>query len=109
MPPAVKSCFVALAAGMLLAIPAGATEVERPATLAPSKIPGIRAAGPNYSILSPVRSDGFLRIYSVRSSYGDFTVVSDAMMQRRIRELAAIIELDKLTESDSFNKALGSA
>ena len=73
------------------------------------RIPGIRAAGPNYNILSPVRSDGFLRIYTVRSPYGDFTVVSDAMMQRRTRELAAIIELDKLTESDSFNKALGEA
>ena len=109
MRPAVKLCFVALAAGNFLSVPAGAAEVERPATFAPDKIPGIRAAGPNYNILSPVRSDGFLRIYTVRSPYGDFTVVSDAMMQRRTRELAAIIELDKLTESDSFNKALGEA
>ncbi len=109
MAPAVKSCFVALAAAICLAAPAGAAEVERPATFAPNKIPGIRASGPNYNILSPVRSDGFLRVYTVRSNYGDFTVVSDAMMQRRIRELNAILELDKLTESDSFNRALGEA
>ena len=86
-----------------------AAEIERPASFNPAKIPGIRASGPNYNIVNPVRSDGFLRIYTVRSPYGDFTVVSDAMMQRRIRELNAILELDKLTEFDSFNKALGEA
>lgn len=72
----------------------------------PNRIPGIKAKGPNYSIVNPVRSDGFLRIYNVRSPYGDFGVTSDAMMQVRQRELAAIIELDKLNTSDAFNKAL---
>jgi hypothetical protein len=72
----------------------------------PSRIPGIKASGPNYSIVNPVRSDGFLRIYSVRSPYGDFGVTSDAMMQVRQRELAAILELDKVNTSDAFNKAL---
>ena len=109
MAPAVKSCFVALAAAICLAAPAGAAEVERPATFAPNMMSGIRASSPNCNILSQVRSDGFLRVYTVRSNYGDFTVVSDAMMQRRIRELNAILELDKLTESDSFNRALGEA
>ncbi len=86
-----------------------AAEIERPASFTPGKIPGIKASGPNYSILSPVRSDGFLRIYNVRAPYGDFTVVSDAMMQMRTRELAAVAELDKLTESAEFNNALGQA
>jgi hypothetical protein len=86
-----------------------AAEIERPASFSPGKIPGIRASGPNYTIASPVRSDGFLRVYNVRSPYGDFTVVSDAMMQVRIQELAAIAELDKLTESTEFNNALGQA
>jgi hypothetical protein len=84
-------------------------EIERPASFSPGKIPGIVASGPNYTITSPVRSDGFLRIYNVNSAYGNFTVVSDAMMQMRIRELAAVAELDKLTESTEFNNALGQA
>jgi hypothetical protein len=109
MQPAVKLCFVALAASVVLSDATFAAEIERPASFNPANIPGIRASGQNYNIANPVRSDGFLRIYSVRSSYGDFTMVSDAMMQRRIRELNAILELDKLTESDSFNKALGEA
>jgi hypothetical protein len=86
-----------------------AAEIEPPATFAPNKIPGIRATGANYSIAAPVRSDGFLRIYTVHSAYGDFTVTSDAMMAMRIRELAAIAELDKITHSDAFNRALGEA
>jgi hypothetical protein len=109
MQPGVKLCFAALAASVVLSDATSAAEIERPASFNPANIPGIRASGQNYNIANPVRSDGFLRIYTVRSSYGDFTMVSDAMMQRRIRELNAILELDKLTESDSFNKALGEA
>ena len=100
---------VAMAALVSISFGALAAEVERPATYSPGKIPGIRASGPNYTILSPVRSDGFLRIYNVNTPYGNFAVTSDAMMQVRIRELAAVAELDKLTESNEFNNALGQA
>lgn len=107
----VSACLGVAAAAAFIAMAAGASgaEIERPASFGPGKIPGIVASGPNYTILNPVRSDGFLRIYNVRSPYGDFTVVSDAMMQIRIRELAAVAELDKLTESTEFNNALGQA
>ncbi|HWV40273.1 MAG TPA: hypothetical protein VN004_01435 [Pseudorhodoplanes sp.] len=88
---------------------AHAAGTEAPASFNAGKIPGIKAVGPNYTITNPVRSDGFLRVYNVRSPYGNFTVVSDAMMQVRIRELAAVAELDKLTESNEFNSALAQA
>ncbi|MGV3635239.1 MAG: hypothetical protein ACO1NY_12890 [Pseudorhodoplanes sp.] len=106
-----SACLGAAAMAACFAMSGGAwsAEIERPASFSPGKIPGIAASGPNYTILNPVRSDGFLRIYNVRAPYGDFTVVSDAMMQIRIRELAAVAELDKLTESAEFNNALGQA
>jgi hypothetical protein len=105
-----SACLGAAATAVLFAMAgAVAAEIERPASFSPGKIPGIKASGPNYTILSPVRSDGFLRIYNVRATYGDFTVVSDAMMQMRTREIAAVAELDKLTESAEFNNALGQA
>ncbi len=104
-----KCASIALAAGLAWSAAAGAAELERPASFDPHKIPGIRASAPNYSITAPVRSDGFLRIYNVRSAYGDFQVTSDAMMRVRMRELAAVAEIDKLTESNEFNKALGEA
>jgi len=97
------------AAGLAIASCAAAAEIERPASFDASKIAGIRASGQNYTISNPVRSDGFLRVYSVRSDYGDFQVVSDIMMRMRIRELAAVAELDKLSESEAFNTALAQA
>lgn len=107
---AARNCgLILLMAALSLPAIALAAEIERPVSFKAGSIPGIRASGPNYSITSPVHSDGFLRIYNVRSSYGDFRVVSDAMMQTRIRELAATAEIDKLTQSAEFNKALGEA
>jgi len=100
---------LACAAGLAISSYAFAAEVERPASFDPNKIPGIRAAAANYTIANPVRSDGFLRVYTVRSSYGDFQVVSDTMMQMRIRELAAVAELDNLSQSEAFNNALAQA
>lgn len=100
---------VAMAAFIFGSFGAWGAEIEGPASFSPGKISGVKPSGPNYTILSPVRSDGFLRIYNVRSPYGDFSVTSDAMMQMRIRELAAVAELDKLTESTEFNNALGQA
>lgn len=88
---------------------ANAAETERPPSYDPSKIAGIKPAGVNYTIVNPVRSDGFLRVYSFKTPYGDFTVTSDAMAQIRIRELAAVHELDKLSQSDAFNNALTQA
>ena len=74
--PVVKTRLAAIAAGLVFSCNALAAEVERPPSFDAGKIPGIRASGVNYSIINPVRSDGFLRIYSVRSPYGDFQVVS---------------------------------
>jgi hypothetical protein len=92
--------------GLVLAASVISAAAEPAPSFDPNRIPGIKAKGPNFSIANPVHSDGFLRIYNVRSPYGDFSVASDAMMQVRQRELAAIIELDKINTSDAFNRAL---
>lgn len=93
---------------------AGATAVcaqgfERAPTFDAGRIPGIRTSGPNYVINNPVTSDGFMRIYALKTSYGDFTVIGDALMRTRLIELNAMVELDKLTDSESFNKSLTDA
>ncbi len=102
---------VALAALAVAAPPAalGQAKFERPPSYAAAKIPGITAAGPNYTIQSPVRSDGFLRIYALKTQYGEFTVTGDAMMQMRLRELFALDQLDTVSQSETFNKALAQA
>jgi hypothetical protein len=82
---------------------------ERATSFDPARIPGIRVSGPNYVINNPVTSDGFMRIYVLKTSYGDFTVIGDALMRTRLVELAALVELDRLTDSESFNKSLTEA
>ena len=101
-----------VACALALAWPAGnavAAEPEGPPTFDAAKIPGIKPAGVNYTILNPVRSDGFLRNYLLKTPFGDVPVTSDAMLQARIRELAAVHELDQVSQSDAFNRALGEA
>jgi hypothetical protein len=92
----------AIVAGSALA----ADRFEGPANFDAAKIPGIRASGTNYAILNPVRSDGFLRVYALKTPYGEFAVNGDAVMQMRMIELAAVNELDRVNNSEAFNKAL---
>jgi hypothetical protein len=79
---------------------------ERAPTFAIEKIPGFWPSGDNYSIKNPVMSDGLLRVYTLTTSYGEFTVHGDQMLRMRINELAALYELEKIANSESYGKAL---
>ncbi|MGE3147706.1 MAG: hypothetical protein AB7K04_01430 [Pseudorhodoplanes sp.] len=81
-------------------------QIESAPSFDASKIPGIKPVGENYAIANPVRSDGFLRIYLLRTPYGEFAVHGDDMMRMRINEMAALAQLEKISNSDSFSKAL---
>ncbi len=82
---------------------------ERAPSFDPARLAGIRASAENYQIANPVSSDGFMRIYLLKTSYGDFTVIGDTLMRARSVELAALAELEKVSTSDSFNRALAEA
>ncbi len=105
----VRLLTAAATAAVLPCSLAAAQTFERARNFNPKLIPGIAAAGPNYVLADPVTSDGFMRIYVLKTSYGDFTVIGDAMLRRRQRELAALRELEKVNESEAFNKALAEA
>jgi hypothetical protein len=103
--------MLAVAATIAAAIAASPSTVraqgfERPPSYDPGRIAGIKARGENYTIASPVGSDGFMRIYTLKTKYGDFTAIGDALARTRVTELGALAELERLSESDSFNKAL---
>ena len=105
--PAVKSCLVALAAAHSAGRNAGWRRRNRaPGHLRPRA--KFRASAPPVRTTAssiPVRSDGFLRIYNVRSLLWRFH-----RGQRRHDAACAsanshaIAELDKLTESDSSTR-----
>jgi len=85
---------------------APAQTVENPPTFDAGHIAGIQPAGSNYTIQNPVRSDGMLRVYNLTTPYGKFLVRGDAMMRMRINELKALAALQKVSNSDTFGKAL---
>lgn len=95
---------LALAAMRPAAAPAQTT--ENPPSFNAAKIRGITRVGTNYTIETPVRSDGMLRVYVLATPYGKFTVRGDAMLRMRTNELKALAQLEKVSESDAFGQAL---
>jgi hypothetical protein len=86
-----------------------AQTVEQPPSFNAAQIPGIKRVGENYTIRNPVKSDGILRVYVLVTPYGDITVQGDEMVRMRINELKALAALEKVSNSESFGKALAEA
>ncbi len=101
----IASCCIAATAA--LAGPALANEMP-PEVSAASLLRG-NEKGPNYTVLSPVQSDGLMRIFQVETPYGTYRVHGDAQLKTRIRELAAVRRLETMKASDTFVKSLGQA
>jgi hypothetical protein len=97
--------------GLLLMQPAAAVaqSIETPPSFNAAQISGINRIGVNYTIKNPVNSDGLLRIYVLTTPYGDMKVQGDEMLRMRLNELAALALLEKVSNSESFAKALAEA
>ena len=98
--------FAAFFAMTAIPLQALAQPFEQAPTFVIEKIPGFWPSGDNYSIKNPVVSDGLLRIYTLTTPYGEFTVHGDQMLRMRVNELAALYELEKIANSESYGKAL---
>lgn len=99
---------VALAALSLTAV-AVAQTIEAPPSYDVAKIKGIVPVGDNYTVRSPVRSDGFLRVYDIDTPYGQTVAPGDQMAHMRINELRALAQLEKVSSSNTFATALANA
>lgn len=101
----------AAAAALVSMVPvvAPAQTLENPPSFSAAQaeqIAGIPAKGENYTVESPVRSDGMLRIYRLATPYGEFIVHGDDMMRMRVNELTALAALEKVSNSKAFGDAL---
>ena len=95
----------------LLSVPAAALaqSFEQPPSFNAAQIRGIKRVGTNYTIQTPVRSDGLLRIYVLTTPYGKLEVEGDQMMRMRQNELYALAQMEKVSNSESFGRALAEA
>jgi hypothetical protein len=94
---------------VLLPAVALAQGFENPPVFNAAQLSGFKRVGENYTIKTPVRSDGILRVYVLATPYGDFTIHGDEMLRMRINELNALTLLEKASTSDSFGKAVAEA
>jgi hypothetical protein len=76
---------------VLAAVPAFA---ETPAPMSAATILGADVKGPNWTVAESVRSDGFVRLYTVETPYGSFQVNGQRRMEQRLNELRALSALE---------------
>lgn len=95
----------------MLALPSAALAqtFESPPSFNAAQIPGIVRTGENYTVRSPVPSDGLLRNYSIETPYGETPAPGDQMAQMRINELRALALLEQVSGSNTFATSLANA
>ena len=108
--------FFAVAAALLSAVtfawtPALALteQYETPPEQDPAVVLDGKENGPGYAVLSPVRSDGFLRIYQLQTDQGVEQIEGDGLLELRLSEIKVLIALEGLKNDASFLDGLKQA
>lgn len=99
--------FVAPLGAIVPSPSAAASELPKPEPV--ERFLGKMAIGANYTVEPSVRSDGVMRIFEVRTSYGEFTFNGVEFTKLRLHELDAVATLEKMSQSDAFVKTFGRA
>lgn len=86
-----------------------AAMVETAPDVTAASLLGADVKGDNWEVAPAVRSDGFLRLFSVKTPYGDFQVNGVRRMKERINELRALQVLEKMSRTKAFGDALAKA
>jgi len=81
---------------------------EKPPVLrAADVLPPELRSGPHHQVEDAVATDGFMRIYSIASDFGEFQARGDAMLHTRVAEIQALATLRELSAGKEFGEALG--
>ena len=86
-----------------------AQQFESPPTVSARSILGADAQGSNYQIDEAVRSDGFVRIFTLVTKYGRFQVEGRDLLKERLREMAALATLEQTDKSKAYTDAAAKA
>jgi hypothetical protein len=95
---------LALSALAATAVPALAQQgYEALPVLSASRIlPPELLSGPNHRVQERVTTDGYLNIYQLDSKFGSWTVVSTALLRKRIGEVNAMGMMEKVQSSKEY-------
>lgn len=96
--------------GLGLSLAAGATraqDFETPPVLRASDVlPAELLKGRNHTVSQHVMNDGYMNHFSIQSRFGQFDVISPPMVRKRIDEIAALVAMEKVKETDVFGNAV---
>ena len=82
---------------------------EAPSEASAESLLGENVTGENWTVSPNVGSDGYFRVFSFTTPYGDFQATSKRRMDERIQELHAMQALEEISVSEAFTDALGRA
>jgi hypothetical protein len=68
-------------------------------------LPGELIQGPNYTVRATITSDGFINTYDLDTNYGPLRVESTVLLLKRIGELKALAQIEKLKSTDVYMNA----
>jgi hypothetical protein len=95
---------------LLFVLPAYAQDFEDPVSQkAIDLLPPAMLEGNSHKITAPVSSDGYTYSFTIESDFGPFEAKGKSQLAVRLQEIAAIAELKKITNSEAFAKAVGTA
>jgi len=81
---------------------------KQPVLQASQLAPAELLKGPGFQVDDKVPTDGFLGRFTVRSDVGTFEAHGREMLRIRVAEVGAIKQLEALSKTETFAKALGS-
>ncbi len=93
-----------------LALLAGASDFEPPATFKASKIlPAGLVKGPHHSVAEAVTAEGYYQEFHITSSYAEMDAEGRTVLKTRLVEVDALARLDDVSKTEVFAKAAGGA
>ena len=84
-------------------------QIESPPAASASAILGGQVRGSNYQVDDAVRSDGFLQIFELNTTYGRYQVQGRELLKVRLHELAAVVTLGHMDKSQAYVDAAAKA
>ncbi len=78
-------------------------EFEKPPTLKASEILAPQLLrGEHHAVEEAVENDGYLNFYRISSDFGDFEAQGTMMLRIRVKEIQALAQLDRLSNTEVF-------
>lgn len=81
----------------------GASAFENPSERPVNQVlPAELARSTLHKVLDPIASDGYLDQFEIESRFGRFSAIGRAQLRKRIHEIAALDEIDKISKTKVF-------